>query len=216
MSLNPFSTGRVTFLLGCIAVAGCPDPQARFDEFGERYAALGEGGSNEGGATACTPTTPGEASGEHLFTLSAKLNPAKAFTFDTTLTTTDDGSGGLLVDLSLQPLAKEDQATPVGDPIVMTGLAVAADGTFEWDFGDVTLLNAANPISDLDVAVSGLVFLGSICGGDQLGFICGDVTGIVTAPLNGFDLTGSTFTIQRYETELPAPVINCAGDPATY
>jgi len=216
MSLNLLSPGRVTALLGCLALAGCPDPQARFDEFGERYDGLGDGGSNEGGAAACSPTAPGEASGQYLFTLSAKLSPAKAFLFDTALTTSDDGNGGLLVDLSLQPLSKDDQSTPVGDPLVQTGLPVAADGTFSWNFGEVTLIGAANPVTGADVEAIELTFIGSMCGGDRLGDICGDVTGIVTKPLDMYDLTGSTFTIQRYEGELPAPVINCAGDPASY
>jgi hypothetical protein len=125
------------------------------------------------------------------------------------------GAGGLIVDLSLQPLSAEDQSTPVGDPLVASDLAVAADGTFDWDLGEVTLVGAANPITGANI-VSTLQFQGSICGGDNLGFICGGVTGIVSEPLSNYDLTGSTFAMQRYEGEKPVPVINCAKDPAEY
>ncbi|NUP11599.1 MAG: hypothetical protein HOW73_36600 [Polyangiaceae bacterium] len=209
---------KVAFLAGLLgALSGCPDPQGEFDDFVERFDAIhggGEGGEGTGGAPDCVPTTPAEADGIYLFALSASLNAKKAFAFDATVTTADDGSGGLTLDLSLQPLSKDDQVTPVGDPIVAEDLAVAADGSFDWDFGQVTLIGAANPLTGNDV-IATLQLHGSICGGDDLGFICGDVTGNVTSPIM-LDLEGSTFTFQRYEGDKPAPVINCAKDPAEY
>jgi hypothetical protein len=30
------------------------------------------------------------------------------------------------------------------------------------------------------------------------------------------DLAGSTFTFQKYEGDIPSPLINCAKDPAEY
>ncbi|MBL8744506.1 MAG: hypothetical protein JNK04_25535, partial [Myxococcales bacterium] len=190
-----------------VVLSGCPDPEGQFDEFEKRQAALGDGGSGTGGAPECLPTIEGEADGEYLFALSATLDPPKAFALAGTLVT--HAGDPLTVDLSLQPLAKEDQMTAVGDPLVYTDLPVNADGSFEWDLGDIVLVNAANPISEFDVAAT-VQLNGGLCGGDDLGFICGNVTGVVTAPLNMFDLAGSTFTMQRYEGDIPAPVINCA------
>ncbi len=198
-----------------LTLTGCPDPEGQFTEFEERQKAIsGDGGGGTGGGGTCTAPTEGEADGVYLFALSATINEFKAFALDATLTTS--GSDPLLVDMTLQPLAKEDQTTPVGDPISFTGLEVNADGTFEWDLGAITLINAANPISAFDVE-STLILSGVFCGGEEgIAFVCGDVNGIVTAPLNMFDLVGSTFTMQRYEGEKPAPVINCAKDPANY
>lgn len=209
-SLNSV-TGAV-LVLG-VVLGGCPDPEGQFDEFEKRQAALGDGGSDTGGAPACLPTIEGEADGDYLFALSASLDPPKAFALAGALVT--HAGEPLTVDLNLQPLAKEDRMTPVGDPLVFTGLPVNADGTFEWDLGDIVLVNAANPISEFDVSAT-VQLHGGLCGGDNLGFICGDVTGVVTEPLNNFDLVGSTFTMQRFDGDIPAPVINCAKEPAVY
>jgi len=208
------SVSGVGFLaVGLFALTGCPDPEGQFKEFEDRQAAIGEGGGGVGGGADCTPTVEGEADGEYLFALSASLDPPKAFALAGTVTT--HAGDPLMVDMSLQPLAKEDRMTPVGDPIVLTDLPVNADGSFEWDLGAIVLVNAANPISAFDVEAN-VQLHGGLCGGESLGFICGDVTGVVTAPLNMFDLVGSTFTMQRYDSEIPAPVINCVKEPAVY
>lgn len=195
--------------------SGCPDPQGEFDSFAERYDSINntdDGGGGTGGGGDCTLPAEGEADGKYLFTLSAKLNAKKAFALDATVVT-HSADEGLTLDLTLQPLSGADRVTPVGDPIVAEGLPVNADGSFEWDFGDVTLIADANPISPRDVETT-LQLKGQICGGAD--FLCGDVTGTVSKPLAGFDLKGSTFTMQRYETELPTPLINCNKDPAVY
>ncbi|MFO0553665.1 MAG: hypothetical protein U0271_35105 [Polyangiaceae bacterium] len=202
--------------LAALATSGCPDPEGSFNDFGARYDAINnssDGGSGTGGAPDCAAVTAGDNDGQYLFALSAVLSPKKAFALDTSMTVTSDGADGFLVDLNMQPLSKMDQMTPAGDPLVFTGLAVAADGTFTWDFGTVTLAGTANPISDLDI-ITTLVLTGQLCGGSD--FICGDVTGTVATPIPDYDLTGSTFTMQRYEGTKPAPVINCAKDPAKY
>ena len=198
-----------------LALAGCPDPQAQFDLFGERYELInGGGGGGTGGGGACVPPAEGVADGTYLFTLSAVLQPKTAFALDAQLTTVADGDG-LTVDLVLQPLSKTDQSTPVGDPITLTGLAVNEDGTFDWDLGDdVTLIGDANPISPSDIVTS-LSLSGTFCA-DPPDFFCGAANGIVQTPLPDFDLVGSTFTFQKYDGTLPSPLINCAQEPAEY
>lgn len=202
--------------LAALATTGCPDPEASFNEFGDRYNAIhssSDGGSGTGGAPDCAAVTAGDNDGTYLFALSASLSPKKAFALDATMTVTSDGADGFVADLDLQPLSKMDQMTPTGDPLSFTGLPVAADGTFTWDFGTVTLPGTANPISDADI-ITTLALVGQMCGGAD--FICGDATGIVEAPIPDYDLVGSTFTMQRYEGTKPAPVINCDKDPAKY
>lgn len=224
----PFHTARPvnqkTFLASLLSVtafvalaSGCPDPAATYEDFGARYDEIHppttSGGT--GGNLPCTLPAEGELDGKYMKGLSAKLSPPKAFALDMTMTTTADPGGGLVVDVVLQPLSAMDQTTPVGDPFVLEDLLVAADGSFTWDLGTVTLIGAANPITGADIE-STLILSGEMCGGERAGFICGDVSGIVTKPLNNYDLTGSTFAMERYDTALPAPLINCAKDPAEY
>jgi hypothetical protein len=78
----------------------------------------------------------------------------------------------------------------------------------------VTLCGEANPISGSDIT-STLVLDGTLCEG-TVGFACGDLTGTVDAPIPGFDLTGSTFTMQEYQGAKPTPLINCEKVPAEY
>lgn len=200
-------------LIGCFTcLAACPDPQAEYDAFKERFDQV-----SLGGASACEPfpVVEGGPDGTYLFSLSAKLSPKKAFALDATLVTTE-GADGLDASLTLQPLSAEDQSTPVGDALTFNDLTIAADGTFHWEFGEVTLAGAANPISGADI-ISTLIFDGFVCGGPNAGFICGDASGIVSQPIMGYDLTGSTFTMQRYDgSEKPEPLINCDRDPAQY
>lgn len=220
MRIRDLTRHPLTLLLGSIvALAGCPDPQGEFDAFGERLEqSMGEGGAGgegTGGAAACTLPAAAEADGTYLFSLAAKLNPQKAIVLDTTMTTEAGADGGLVVNLSMQPLSGMDQATPVGEPIVRNDLAVAADGTFDWDFGQVTVAGAANPLTFSDIEAT-LQAQGTLCT-QSPDFICGTITGIVTKPLNMFDLSnGSTFTMQKYEGSPPSPVINCAKEPAVY
>lgn len=167
--------------------------------------------------TSCPLPLAAEADGVYMFALSANLDPPKAFALDATVVTHIDGDA-TTVDLTLQPLSKEDQTTEVGEPIVFTGLEVSSDGSFEWDLGEITLISEANPLSPSEV-VSSLALHGSLCGGEEaLGFVCGDAAGIVVTPIPDHDLVGSTFAMARYDMggDKPAPVINCAKDPAVY
>lgn len=224
MSLNSFLGWRVPTLVAAAAVGlclnGCPDPDQAYDDFAERFDKInnstGTGGAGgAGGASACSVPAEGEIDGQYLFSLSASLNRAKSFAFDTAVVTHASGDS-ITVDLSLQPLSKDDQVTPVGDPLVFTALPVNADGTFDWDFGMVTLVGAANPITGADVE-STLQLHGSICT-ESAGFICGKVGGNVTKPIK-LDLAagkGSEFTMEKYEGTLPTPLQGCDKTPAAY
>jgi hypothetical protein len=216
-------------LSAAAALGACLNPRDRFDDFSARYEEIagstgggGEGG--EGGGAACELPAPPAADGQYLFSLAVpSLGGKKAFALLADVKTTAAGDG-LSVDMTLQALARLDQtmpvgdpnaADPVGDPIVLTGLPVAADGSFTWDLGTITLTGAANPISGGDIETT-LILDGELCGGDRAGFVCGDINGIVVTPIPDFDLKGSFFTMQLVSDALalPAPVLSCAQDPA--
>lgn len=216
--LTIFSGLFATAGLG-FALAGCPDPEGALQDFTDRYDEIHQttstGGGGVGGGVACVPAMAGELDGRYMFALSARLGPKKAFALDAQMTTTANGDG-LSVALVLQPLSAADQTTEVSTPLSFSDLPVAADGTFTWDLGMITLPGAANPITGADVEAT-LTLAGELCAGDRAGFVCGPATGQVTAPLMADLSPGSNFTMQaEVGGELPPPVINCAKDPAVY
>lgn len=186
-------------LLSCF---GCKDPEHQFKQSG----GAGEGAAGTGGASGECP----DVDGSHLLTLSLTLNPRKAIVFDATVVSHLD-DGALTVDLSIVPLSAADQKTPVGDALSWTALATDPDGSFAWDLGVVTVIEEANPI--VPRLVTTLKLVGQLCATED--FICGSVTGTISSPIE-FDLTGSTFTMQRYDGAKPDPLINCSRDPAVY
>ena len=194
------------FAAGCASAVTTEDPTS-----GGGSGGAGDGGGNVA-APSCSPPLVGEADGQYFFTLSFHANPALPFTFDTVLTTQGSSDGGLLVNLSIQPL-RPVFMDPVGFPLTFVDLPVAADGSFRWDLGEVTLIAEASKLFDTDF-VTGLILTGYLCADSPFGFICGDVAGMSSLPAE-YDLAGSTFSFQRYgETSFQGqPVWNCSGDP---
>jgi len=215
----------LTFMLlagSAVLLAACPDTGASFDDFAARYEEINPGTSSSSGVSACEVpiADDAEVTGDWLFTLSARLDPKQAFVLNASITAELQMDGTMLVDMTLVPLSADDQMTPVACPaITFEDLLVNADGTFAWllaeDTAGLTLCGAANPISGGDI-LTGLAISGTICGGATAGFVCGPVTGKVTTPIPNFDLTGSTYTIQKISGAPPAPVINCDKVPAEY
>lgn len=204
-------------LFGLVALAGCPDPQATFDDFSKRYDKINGGGSSSsttGAGGGCAAPMAGELDGDFLFSLSAKLKPKKAIAFLMKVTTTDD-AGQLMMGLEATPLSGTDHVTPVGDPLVIPPFPVNADGTFEASLGTLTVSGAANTITPGSDIVATVNLQGQLCDNSP-DFICGTVTGQVTVPIM-YDLAGSTFTMQRATGgTLPFPAIDCAKTPAEY
>jgi hypothetical protein len=91
---------------------------------------------------------------------------------------------------------------------------VAADGTFQVMFQNVMIPGAANPVTGMDLTAN-VTLDGTIRSPDRY---CGDVTGMVTAPV-ALDLSGSHFGAIRVSataigSSLPAPDFTCpAGGP---
>lgn len=219
-----FMTGASLLAIGlvaaCSTVKTLPDEDgggSGADDDGDDVGSTGvgtkasSGPTTTGGGGAC-PSAIG-LSGAHLLTVSVKLNPQKAFVLGANINVTG-GPGSFTASMVLQPLSATDQQTAVCAPLAIENLPVSSDGSFIWNLGQVSLCGEANPIS-MSELVTTLTLDGTFCTGTPL-FGCGGVSGIVSIPLPDFDLTGSTFTLQKYGGTLPAPLINCEMAPAQY
>jgi len=192
----------------------CADPQGQFDAFNQRAAMdqppVPDGGT--GGAATCTPPKAGVLDGEYYFSLSAKISPGEPVVFTAQLTSAD-GPKGLTFSATLQALSAHDRKTPVGPTSMIGPFDVDANGGFDAMLPQMTVVAAANPLLPQDLTAQ-VNLIGTVC--TPAGFYCGQVTGNVSKPVPIPDLTGSTFTMQivKDPANLPAPLINCANDPA--
>jgi hypothetical protein len=152
-----------------------------------------------------------DVTGRFLFGLAPGFAPTGVVRFiaDLELTPTLDGGG--LLDISLQPISV-DEGTPVGDPVLVEGVTVAADGTFEAPIGG-EIDGFANPVTGTD-----LVFTAVLHGRlENLDLVCGTADGSVAEPAVSLD--GSTFGAIRIEAgaigndDLPEPLVACPFDP---
>lgn len=202
----------------CAALlAGCADPEGRYDDFQARDTAIredqagGDGGSDGGGGGApCIPEA-GAPDGDFLFSLSAYLNPRAPILFLTRLTTAAS-DGGLSFSLSFQPLEAADRRTPAGEPVDVGPYEASADGQFTAELPTIVVPSNANAISGRELEAT-ITLTGALCA--PADFVCGDVTGSLVRPL-ALDLKGSTFAMERITdpSSYPEPVINCERDPA--
>jgi hypothetical protein len=191
---------RGLIILAFFAV-GCPNPQGEFDKFAERQSALD--------LAVEQPDLPkgmlSDISGKFLLAVGTTIDPNKPlqFTADNKLTLNTDGTGTL--DVEIQALSAMGRM-PVGNKITKTGIAVAADGSFEIVAGTVMVPGAANPITGGDI-VADLTLVGSIRSADSY---CGTVRGKLMMPIM-LDLAGSTFSAVRIPASgvLPSPEIKC-------
>jgi len=147
-----------------------------------------------------------DVTGSHLLTLAPVIWPAQTLTFRA-----DVQVHGTSLDLALQPLDGTSKA-PAGSPWTVTGVAIAADGTFAADFGTQHVPAEAYPLLDdplltvHEFVLSGVTtspdgFCGSVGG-------YGQVYGI--QPSDRIRLEGSTFGAVRITGEtLPTPVVAC-------
>ena len=182
--------------LTCLLLTGCPDPDARLDEFLE----ASEEARDVPPAKMDLASTLADINGDFLLALEVKSAPGLPLQFYTTATLTQVGDGTGLLTLSLQPLAIDVGETliprvPVSDPFVIEMRTVSDAGAFEADLGEVDLVAAANPILGLDITAT-IALQGFI---QDENLFCGNVTGLVSAPTE-LDLMGSTFAAVRVDS----------------
>lgn len=200
-------------LLGPLLLAGCPDSEAKFNEFLD---------NTKDDRDFMPPPPPdvettADISGQFLLAISTVIAPDLPMQFIATNTLMDDGSGGKVLQSCLQPL-QLNQGTvtmprvPIGDPLCYDNIPVV-DGKFTIDAGVVMVTGMANPVTGGDIEAT-LVMAGSIISAD---FYCGDLTGAVMSPLMA-DLAGSTFAATRLTDPMMLPVDvtkNCQGATVT-
>jgi hypothetical protein len=172
-------------------VAGCTDPEARYDDFLERTSDMRGGEPDDGGEP-----MPGERfdwSGDYVLGLAATLSPAQPLVLSAEVDVAYDLA---TFDMVLQPLtteADDEPRTPVGETFTLEDVTYAVDGSFETPPLEVTIPGRANPISGSEI-VAEVVLIGSPreADGDLPQLFCGQAEGAVSEPLQ-LDLTGSTF-----------------------
>ena len=170
-----------------LSALGCVDPQARYDAFLERSAAMR--GRDAG------MTEPGERfdfSGRYLLALSTTLAPGQPILFSCDVSVAEDLS---TLELSLQPLATDGDEMPraaVGEALAVGPVPYAEDGAFSADLGEVTVPGRANPISGSDIVADVVIAASAFAMTAELPtHFCGQATGMVSVPL-ALDLAGST------------------------
>lgn len=198
-------------------LGGCPDPEARYNEFLDKTA------DDRDFMGPDTPPPPDlgpmlpDLSGSFLLAVSTSISPELPMQFLITTRMNVDTMGNATLDLTMQPLALMQghvttPRTPIGEPTDFTG-AVISEGRFEVDAGTVRVPGEANPVTGGDIAVN-LLLKGTIISAD---FFCGDLEGELIEPLNA-PLMGSRFAAVRLADPdmLPTDVtINCAMETVT-
>ncbi len=191
-------------------LTGCPDPDAKFADFVQRHGdiyGMGTGGQ-VGVGGGCAVPLAGELDGQYLFSLVAKQSPGKPAPLRATLTTSA-GTSGLQFALELSPLSADDRVTAVGAPFGLGPFDVGSDGTFEADWGTITVPRETNPISDSELTAE-VQLLGTLCPG---AYFCGVANGTILMPVM-LSIDGSSWTMESLDTFTEPPKVNCAGDLA--
>lgn len=194
----------MTKLLSFIALtlvtvtAGCVDPAGRLDEFYDN--------TEDFRLTVVAGPCQGrnDISGEYLLSIATVIRPTAPILLSATFAV-DSSVEPWTIDLTMTPLATEDRAL-VGDALHASS-TVNEDGTFDFDFGEIQVLSAANPIIPAD-ATATLQLSGCTNG---FGFSCGTVDGAITSPA-ALALTGSNYgaiAVEPGELETVEPVSAC-------
>lgn len=220
--------------LGALAACESPDPDGRFDEFVQARNAAADTGADvptdvptdtpapsdvDPDAFECPPE-PLDPTGDWYLIVSAVLDRSKPFYIRTTFEPEDGGTwnvtfqplkADVAFDDDFNEIPREDRRTPVGEPIVVSGVVIDEAGSFAVSVDGLVLEDESNPVTGR--LVRGNVSLtGSF---RDLTTSCGDVGGQIVEPLT-LNLNGSTFTLFRSDDfnaveDIP---INCAQLPA--
>lgn len=213
----PRALGAALGVLAVLSLGGCPDPEAKFDEF------LDNTKDDRDFMPPPPPPPPDlgpmlpDISGTFLLAVSTVISADLPLQFIVTNTMKTNMDGSVTLDSSLQPLALDLSSvtmprTPVGDPLEFMNLPIV-DGQFEIDAGTVMVTGMANPVTGSDIEAT-LLMKGQIEGVD---FYCGSIEGDLVSPLMS-TLKGSTFAAVRLTDPMVLPTdvtINCAEKTVT-
>lgn len=210
-NLRPLALSSL--MLASAFLVACPDPQGRYDEFGEKTEEFRGGSTNNGQPN---NTVQVDFSGRYFMALATVTAPSLPIYFDTTVTVDEN----FLVDFSFQPLktdtdplngsaARPDARTPAGDPIVVEDVQLTEEGTFTLSLVDARVNGEANPLSGGNILAT-IELEGFVTSSSSW---CGLAGGAATEPTT-IDLTGSTFGAGVVSDETIAefvPIPKCEG-----
>jgi hypothetical protein len=220
-----------SLFLGLLAFAsvGCttPDPEGTVSDFeARRQASLDERARNKPDMGAEDPlgcAARADVNGAFMLAVDTTIAPGFPLLFEATVTY-DGAADPPTISMSLKPLAAADRSVieppytvlemTEDTPLITETAPVNADGTFEIDFGTVSVVGAANGITGRDIQAT-LTASGEIRSTDT---ICGRIAGDLIYP-DAFDLgptdlapNGSTMGLVRVEggdySEIE-PLVSC-------
>ena len=174
------------------ALMGCPDPDARMDDFNTRTAADREPAPPMGGeAPPPPPASRQDLTGAYVFSLSTALDATKPLMFKADVTS--DLTAGTVA-LVLTPLrswgcgganafcddaSAADFRELLTDDVIDAGtVPLDEDGKFVFDLGEVTVGGGVNAISGADITAE-LKLTGRTL---EAGNFCGSVSGGLSLP----------------------------------
>ena len=234
------------------ALTGCttPDPEGRLGEFEEaRLAAEDTGSADTGAADTAFDSGSDAGSGSGVTCTPAPFDPVGTYLLGVNVFPLDrrdefpllistevvaDGSGSY--SFTFQPLATDDiiaddgsrsprptgAREPVGAAIVVTGVTIGADRSFNLTVAGLRSVGEANSLTGRDI-LADINFVNATFRDSN--FACGDVTGQASEPIS-LSLAPSTFALQRTTdflsatfladncndaAEIPAPAEICEG-----
>ena len=202
--------------LVAIAAAACttPDPEGTVNDFEDRRRDnLAERARNAPDMGAEDPegcAAPVDVNGAYMLAVDTTIAPGFPILFESTVTY-DGAADPPTISMSLKPLSAADRSVieppytvlemTEETPLITDAVPVNADGTFEIDFGTVSVVGAANAITGRDIQAT-LKAFGEIRSPDSL---CGRITGDLIYP-DAFDLgptdlapNGSTMGLVRVD-----------------
>lgn len=206
-------------MMSLVVLVACgPDPEGKFNEYVDEAEELAPKMDIPPPKEDIPPPPPDfDLTGKSLLAISTIVSKDLPLQFISTVTQRQENDGSIFIDISLQPLSLTSQMVtvprePVGPPLEFKDIPVV-DGKYTVDAGETMVTGMANPITGSDITAT-LVLAAEVRDGD---FVCGAVSGMVTAPLMT-TIDGSTFASVRLadETMLPTDVtINCNKDTVT-
>lgn len=187
-------------VVSSLALLGCVDARAEFDDFGARLVDANNT-QIDGEIVSSLPNVDGEWLLAVRPASVGKINILFRTTFDLTPVTENTGR----ISISAQPLTVADQ-TPVGVPLTAADQDVRSDASFEAPLIGL-LPGAANPVIEgSNAAINGTLF-GQLRSAD---FICGTLAGTA----GSLSLEGTTWAAVRITGDtLPEPVVRCEDQP---
>lgn len=205
-------------------LAGCPDPEARYDDFIENSAEeRGKGDPDFGrpdmGDMSLEPFDPASMAGSYMLSLATELDPGRPLVFRADVTVAGE-VGSRTIELNLTPLrswcgearcaADDPTFREQLEPVIPSPgpVALSEEGEFVVDFGNIGAPGGANNISGANIAVNLKLYGQAASNGSP----CGQIEGALTMPFP-FDLVRERNNFGMVPSEGPyntiSPINGC-------